>query len=487
MQLTPKTRINELLRTYPFLLDYLVGYTPKFEKLRNPILRNTFGRIATLQMAASMGDVELPKLLEDLRGAIERGAGDVLEVSAEGTGGASELERLELLKGIIRDLHSGTPVEELEQRFAALLEEVSPTEIATMEQQLMAEGLPQSEIKKLCDVHVQVFRASLDRQQKPEAVPGHPVHTFVAENRALERVAQRLRQQLEPLAARPDPALLVHSASGITATLDELAQIEKHYLRKENQLFPCLETHGIVGPPQVMWAIHDEVRALLKDTRAAVAAADASRLAAHGATLAQTVIDMIYKEDNILFPMALQILDEKEWEKIRQDEGEIGYALVTPGEQWRPAAATKTAAAAPSQPAVDRLPLDTGLLTLEQLNLMLRNLPVDITVVDENDEVRYYSEGRERVFPRSPQIIGRKVQNCHPPNSIATVNRILAEFRAGTKDVAEFWIELGGRFIHIRYFPLRDGTGRYRGCLEVTQEVTQIRALQGQRRLLDWS
>jgi DUF438 domain-containing protein len=134
---------------------------------------------------------------------------------------------------------------------------------------------------------------------------------------------------------------------------------------------------------------------------------------------------------------------------------------------------------------VPLLPLDTGLLSLEQINLLLRALPVDVTLVDENDEVRYYSDGRERIFPRSPGVIGRKVQNCHPPKSLELVNRILREFREGSREVAEFWIELAGRFIHIRYFALRDAAGRYRGTLEVTQDVTGIRKLEGQRRLLD--
>jgi DUF438 domain-containing protein len=345
----------------------------------------------------------------------------------------------------------------------------------------MAEGLPQAEVKKLCDVHVQVFKASLDSQPPPQTAPGHPAHTLLAENRALAEVAQRLRRLLEPVTVTGPIA----EGGAIAGAVDQLAQVEKHYLRKENQLFPLLEKHGIVGPPQVMWAIHDEVRALLKETRAALAEGDSARLAARGATLAQTVADMAYKEDNILVPMSLQILDEADWAEIRAGEAAIGYALVTPAGDWRPAAAERPRPQTGGQ-TLDQLPLDSGLLALEQIDLLLKHLPVDVTFVDENDQVRYYSEGRERIFPRSPEIIGRKVQNCHPPKSIATVNRILAEFRAGTREVAEFWIELGGKLVHIRYFPLRDARGNYRGTLEVTQDVTAIRALQGQRRLLDW-
>jgi hypothetical protein len=135
---------------------------------------------------------------------------------------------------------------------------------------------------------------------------------------------------------------------------------------------------------------------------------------------------------------------------------------------------------------VSRLPLDTGLLGLDQVNLLLSHLPLDIMFVDEHDEVRFFSRGEERIFPRSPGIIGRKVQNCHPPKSLHMVQRIVDAFRAGTKSTAEFWITIKGRFVHIRYFAMRDPQGGYRGTLEVSQDVTDIRALEGERRLLDW-
>jgi DUF438 domain-containing protein len=130
--------------------------------------------------------------------------------------------------------------------------------------------------------------------------------------------------------------------------------------------------------------------------------------------------------------------------------------------------------------------MHTGQLTLEQVNLIFTHLPVDLSFVDETDEVRFYSEGPERIFPRTPEVIGRKVQNCHPPKSVHMVQAILDEFRAGKQDTAEFWIEMQGKFLHIRYFAIRDRDGEYRGCLEVSQDVTGIRALEGERRLLQW-
>jgi len=130
--------------------------------------------------------------------------------------------------------------------------------------------------------------------------------------------------------------------------------------------------------------------------------------------------------------------------------------------------------------------LDTGALTIEQVNLMLKHLPVDVSFVDETDTVAYYSASPNRIFSRVPAVIGRKVQKCHPPESVHIVDRILDAFRRGEKSSAEFWIPLGGKFVLIRYFAMRDGQGAYRGCLEVSQDVTSIRTLEGQKRLLDW-
>lgn len=155
---------------------------------------------------------------------------------------------------------------------------------------------------------------------------------------------------------------------------------------------------------------------------------------------------------------------------------------MTPGAEWKPTEMLDESLVEVAGP----LAMATGKLTLDQVNLMLIHLPADITFVDEDDTVCYYSAGKGRIFPRSPGIIGRKVQNCHPPDSVHVVQKILDAFRDGSKDTAEFWLVLGGRFIHVRYFAVRDDAGAYRGCLEVSQDVTGIHALEGERRLLDW-
>jgi DUF438 domain-containing protein len=416
----------------------------------------------------------------------------------------NQAQRREVLKGLIRELHAGKTVEEVKGEFANLLRDVGATEIAEIEQALIAEGLPETEIKRLCDVHVAVFRESLDAQAKPETVPGHPVHTFRAENAAAEGVLEGLRAALDALQRGASPAALQRARQQLQA----LREYDRHYLRKEYILFPYLEKHGFSGPSSVMWAIHDDVRAGWKALDELLTAgpdndpqAFAAQVNATLDPLHKAISEMFYKEENILFPTALQKLNADEWLAIRVQEPEYGYAYVQPGSEWpgeipgmehapAPAAAPAPVEAQAKVPAEGLIPLQTGALTAQEIGAMLSHLPVDLTFVGPDDAVRFFSLGRERIFSRSPAIIGRKVQKCHPPASVHRVQQILDAFRAGTRDVAEFWIQTSpgapeNRFIHIRYFAVRDGEGKYLGALEVVQDVTHIRSLQGQRRLLD--
>ncbi|NLS92674.1 MAG: DUF438 domain-containing protein, partial [Planctomycetaceae bacterium] len=231
------------------------------------------------------------------------------------------------------------------------------------------------------------------------------------------------------------------------------------------------------------------IRADLKEVRSAAEKGDVKAFASKTPAFARDLVEMVYKEEKILFPMALQTLSDKEWTEIRKGEDELGYVLTKPAAEWPTLAQRAQSVLNVADSAVkDGLfGLMTGDISLEQLNLIMAGLPMDLSFVDENDTVRFYSEGPERIFPRSPAVIGRKVQNCHPPKSVDTVQKILNSFRAGTQNLAEFWLEIGERFIHIRYFAIRDKENRYRGCLEVSQDITRIRTLKGQRRLLEWN
>lgn len=394
--------------------------------------------------------------------------------------------KIKILKDIIRDLHAGGDVDILQKHFASLVSDVSGAELAAMEQQLIDEGLPAEELHKLCDLHVKVFEGSLDARPAPQTVPGHPLHTLAEENIALARIVAEARDVLNRLRTASGPDSQAEGKERLSELLDDLSQIEKHYLKKENQLFPRLEDRGITGPSKVMWAVHNDIRAHLKDFRRALDIDDTEVVIRTGRSVIQEIGDMVAKEEKILFPMAVEKLDDSDWAKVKKGEEEIGYAWIAPAPGWAPK--TPEHAARPAEPGREEgaISLDLGLLTSEQIDLLLTRLPVDISFVDENDTVVYYSATPDRIFPRSPGVIGRKVQNCHPAKSLEVVEKILRAFRSGERSSAEFWIESGGRFIDIRYFALRDGKGAYRGALEVTQDVTTIRALSGERRLLDW-
>jgi DUF438 domain-containing protein len=411
------------------------------------------------------------------------------------------------LKKIVQELHDGAEVAKVRKRFAELIKNVSPEEIAKMEQSLITEGVPVETVQKMCDVHVAVFEESLKRQKSKKTLPGHPVRTFIDENREARRRIRRTKKAVRT-AAKARRGSAGGSAKEIEEAktlLTELKAIELHYARKENLLFPLLESAGFTGPSKVMWGKHDEIRDSFREVGSALEQNDRSGYSSGFARLARAIRRMAFMEERILFPTAIKLLSERQWAQIRRGEAEIGYAWIKPGNLWdadivSARYAAQAAAADLGKPAPDSfestqeqsggkdtgetIPLDVGGMEPEIINLLLKNLPLDITYVDEHDRVRYYSQGRERIFPRTPAIIGREVRNCHPPKSVQAVEQILKDFREKKRDVAEFWLEMGEKFIHIRYFPLYDSSGAYRGVIEVSQDATALRGLKGEKRLL---
>ena len=496
MEISANTKIDALLKEFPFLEDFLINLSPKFKGLKNPIMRKTIGKVATLSKVAGIGGLDLDDFLTALTKEIDRQAGkaatlDVSTSDETGSVSSDSEEKQAALKEIIKALHAGEDMAVLKQRFSELVKGVQATEIAKMEQALMDEGLPAEEIKRLCHVHVEIFKEALEEQDRPEPPVGHPIHTFMKENRASEKIMSEISMLLGRIGHPPKPETFTENNQALKSLIDRLCEIDTHYTRKENQLFPMLEAHHFTGPSQVMWSIHDDIRASLKQAREAFAKSDPEGTIAPLREAIQAIRDMIYKEEHILYPASLDMLSDPEWVKVKEGEADIGFAWVVPDSGWPENIIPQPEEVPPEPEAVlqdvaGALGLDTGQMTLEQINLMLTHLPVDLTFVDENDRVAYYSEGPERIFPRSPAIIGREVRNCHPPKSVHLVNQILDAFKSGSRDTAEFWIELGGKFIYIRYFAVRDTSGYYRGCLEVSQNLTHIRKLEGQQRLLDW-
>ncbi len=482
MELSLKTKIGDLLDAYPFLLEYLVKQSPKFSKLENPLLRKTVAAVASVSKAAALGGLEPDDLLAGIAVEIFKKSNDSVTLVNSGgkeehARGMSREERIEAFKGIVMRLHGGESLDSLRQDFHELLKDVSPAEVGAMEQRLVAEGIPESEIKKLCNLHVELFTAGSDAPELPPLPDGHPIRTFQAENALAEEKASNLSTILGGVR----DALGYSGARGALKNgVADLAAIIRHYERKENQLFPIMEAHGLTAPPQVMWEIHDDIRAMFKKAQSCLESAEHAPAVEAVSELVLAVRDMVFKEERILLPMVFESFSEEDWRKVRRGEAEIGFAWVDPGDAWLPAGEATVEGR-----AAGLIPLDCGQLEPEAINALLKHLPVDMTFVGPDDRVKYFSQTDERIFPRSEGIIGREVSKCHPPKSVHMVEEILVKFKSGERDTAEFWIELGGRFIHIRYFAVRHD-GRYLGCLEVSQDVTAIRALEGQQRLLDW-
>jgi len=403
--------------------------------------------------------------------------------------------RIQTMKEIIKHLHRGGSPDEVRRKLREMVRETDASEIAAMEQELMAEGMRVEEVQSMCDLHASVLKEVLVQIEPvkggPGQDPGHPVDTFRRENEALREAVARMRAAMQSVSQLPDTAVPGHELTTWRQAYNDVMDVEKHYQRKEHLLFSCLERHGITGPSKVMWGKDDEVRTLLKSLGEALAAQDATaaewkiviQAVAEPALLA--VEEMMYKEENILLPMSLNALTEDEWGEIWQQTPEYGYCLVEPGEGYRPPVSAEPGKVA-AIGANESLLFPTGALTPAQIRGLFGALPLDVTFVDADDRVRYFSEGTGRVFARSKAILGRKVQHCHPPKSVHIVEQIVEDFKSGRQSVAEFWISLHGRFVHIRYFAVRDDAGAYVGTLEVTQDLTRLRALAGERRLLEY-
>lgn len=399
-------------------------------------------------------------------------------------------KRKDLLKHMIKQLHAGEAPDAVRAQLVKLLGQVPYNEVVEVEQELISEGLPSEEVLKLCDVHTQALRGAIDTGDARDVQPGHPVHTFREENKALEWELAGLKKLYGRVARMKSSDDATAPLREIRAHFNSLMDVEKHYQRKENLLFPFLEKHDITGPPKVMWGKHDEARGLLKAAVEALGAAEkATGEEAQGLIdivlrpASDAVEGMIEKETQILLPMCLDTLTENEWYQVYKGGDEFGYCLYVPEEEWRPAGAEPEWE---EEDGTSRVQFPTGSFTPRELEAVLNTIPFDVTFVDAEDKVRYFSQGRERIFARSKAIIGRMVQHCHPPSSVDVVQKILDDFHSGAESHARFWIQLGGRFISIEYFALHDSHGEYLGTLEVSQDLTEKRALTGQQRLLSY-
>jgi DUF438 domain-containing protein len=374
-----------------------------------------------------------------------------------------------IIKDIILKLHAGLSVESARDRFEEEVGTASSTEIAEIEQELINEGLSPEEIKKFCNVHALIFQAALEKAPTQETSPSHPVFLFKMENREIENIVTSLKKAIDE-----DQRFSIRKKT-LKELLTRLKGIVTHYERKEQLLFPFLEKQGFMGPSKVMWEKDNEIRGLLKKALSELDDIDNMVMLANYnkdalTPLLEEVLGMIFKEENILFPTSLEKLDASDWVEILRESDDIGYVFIQKPEET--AVLEKHLQDSLIEETLfqdNNVSLPTGAIGLDELMYMLNTLPIDITFVDKDDTVRYFTDSQDRIFSRTKAIIGRKVQNCHPPQSVDVVEKILTSFKEGTKN----------------FYDVRDRKDQYLGTLEVTQDITNIKELVGEKRLLD--
>ena len=387
--------------------------------------------------------------------------------------------RKKALKSIIAQLHEGKSIDEVKGLFEKEFENVSANEISAAEQALISEGVEVGEIQKLCDVHAAVFKGSIEdihKETDQTKLPGHPIYILKKENRIIETWIEK--------EIRPFLNASGNSYKQLIEGMNRLSKIDIHYSKKENLFFPYMEKYGITAPPKVMWGVDDEIRGMIKNSISNLVMAgivtDETKLLIESAI--EKILEMIYKEENIMLPMLIDALTQEDWKVIANESKEIGYLYENVSE-WNPVVEKEESAEA-LKSISGSIMLPSGVFKVEELTHMLNALPFDITFVDKDDKVKFFSQGKDRVFARTKAIIGRDVSNCHPPASVHVVQKIVEDFKSGKKDHEDFWIKMGDRYVYIRYFAVRGDNNEYLGVVEVTQNIAPIQELQGEKRLM---
>jgi len=413
------------------------------------------------------------------------------------------LSKKEKLKEILKKLHTGGDVEKLKKEAKELLASISPMEIPLIEQELMQEGISAEEIARMCDLHVELSREAVASSAEAPP-PGHPLHTLYKENEKITKDAEKL--------------MLYSKAMDIKENIGRIKEFAKelrnvgftHYDREETLIFPYIERRGITAMPTTLWRKHDEIRIKLRQLLRFIEKGLYERVREKAMEVSQLLIDMAFRENNILYPTLRALLREGEWVAIKQQESIFGFYKVKPKE-WKSNAKPLhpyELVAKITQEQLQKLPeeikmimknakvdatkikrkgdikMDTGYMLPEEINALFKNMPFGITFIDSEDRVRFFSG--HRIFRRTTSVIGRPVQLCHPPKSVHIVEKILRAFKDGSRSKADFWIKMGDRFIYILYIPVRDVNGEYLGTLEIEQDITELKKLEGEKRILDW-
>lgn len=400
-------------------------------------------------------------------------------------------ERVQKLKKLLLSLHENPDLAGIKAELEEMLGKVPYGEVVQAEQELINGGLPPQEIQKYCDLHSNALKDNIDLSYMKEVPEGHPVHTFRMENRAIEEELSKLKNIFIKCRFNKDSIDFNGTINQLKGIFNLLMDIEKHYVKKENIIFSILEKYNITGPSTVMWGKDDEVRQFLKssikllnENEPMTAETLQGYIELMLSPTADAIQEMIEKEEKILFPMCLDKFTDIDWYEVYKQSEETGYCIYVPEKEWIP----EKGIAVKEEKEVngDRIKLSTGSFTTDELEALLNSIPFDITFVDKDDKVKFFSHGKERIFERSKAILGRQVQYCHPPSSVHIVDKILDDFKSGREDAAKFWICFKGMFVHIAYYAIRGKNGEYLGTAEITQDIAELKKTEGERRLLTY-
>jgi len=397
------------------------------------------------------------------------------------------------LKELILKLHGGEDPKKVREELISTLQQIPYGEVVEVEQELISEGLPETEVLKLCDVHGEVLEGHIDQSGARVVPEGHPVDVFTKENRELLKVTDKAQMLIGTLNSVNEEDFKEYALK-ILSCFNDLMDVDKHYKRKEYLVFPFLEKYEVTGPPKVMWGKHDEIREQLKGCIEILRNAELTKSDLEEADeilfapVLKALADMTKKEEEILFPMCMDKLTTDDWWQIHRQTLDFGFTLYDPVVEWKPQGIREDGPEmAGVLPGSQTVQLPSGSFTAGEIMAILNTVPVDMTFVDRNDKVKYFTQGIERIFTRSRSIINRDVRLCHPPGSVHIIEKILEDFKSGRTSRAPFWIQRQGRFIHIEYFALRDENGQYLGTLEVSQDLTNARTLEGEKRILSYT
>ena len=408
-----------------------------------------------------------------------------------------DLDKLRVVLDIKEAYMSGAiSLEEGRKRLREQVTKLRPYEIALAEQELKT--IEDDECRKEDIQSMMLLFEEVMDTSRPDLPSNHPIMCYYRENEEMRKVLK----EVERLAPYP---VIKNEWLGI---YDELAKWRIHLSRKQNQLYSILEQKGFDRPTTTMWLLDDFIRDEIRDTRKLIEEDKDAEFIAMQKTIVHDVLDLMEKEETVLYPTSLAMISPAEFEEMKSGDREIGFAFISFEPEEKTEESSNETSTAPqagfgaelasllnkygysaggNASADTVLDVATGKLTLEQINLIYKHMPVDISYVDENEIVKFYTDTEHRVFPRSKNVIGRDVKNCHPRTSVHLVEEIIEKFRTGEQDTVDFWINKGDLFIYIYYVAVRDENGRFRGVLEMMQDCSRIRKLEGSRTLLKWS